>query len=156
MHTVLVVVLAILAGSFAAFITSIAANRSAKADRTFDARKTACLALEKSRQEQLSRVSNLQNQLINPPQTVTLSQPEQDEDLNALVAISLSESLRKLVKKTNEQQNEYLDKLNACRIPIQADAHNECVVGASEEFEKFLKISEKLQESIRNEIGIAK
>jgi hypothetical protein len=156
MHTVLVVVLAILAGSFAAFITSIAANRSAKADRTFDARKTACLALEKSRQEQLSRVNDLQNQLINPPQTVTLTKPEPDADLNALVAISLSKSLRELVKRTNDQQDVYLDKFNACRIPIHADVNNECVLDASEEFEKFLKISKKLQESIRNEIGIAK
>jgi hypothetical protein len=150
------VVLAILAGSFAAFITSIAANKSAKADRTFDARLTACLALEKSRQEQLSRVCDLQNQLINPPQTVALSQFEQDEDLNALVAVSLSGSLRYLVKETNEQMNEYLDKLSTCRIPVQSDAHYECVAVASGEFDKFLKISGKLQVSIRSEIGIAK
>lgn len=156
MHTVVVVILAILAGSFASLITAIFTNRSARADRTFEARTRACVALEMDRSEQLTRSCRLQSQLLDPTQSVSLPQVLRDAETDALVTISLSQSIRDLVSDLNEQQEKYLERLKDYRkAPIESD-RSALVKTATDEFDKFVAISQRLSAAIRKEVGIAR
>jgi uncharacterized protein YgbK (DUF1537 family) len=71
------------------------------------------------------------------------------------VTISLSESVRNLVSELNEQQDKYIERLKDYRKAEIDSDRSALVTTATDEFDKFVAISERLSKAIRKEVGIA-
>jgi hypothetical protein len=144
-----------LTGVVGALVSSYFAYRSARDDRTFEARTSACVTLESQRNQQFDRVGDVQGYVVDPSKTATLTHLPIDYEANALIAVALSHPVRRLVTELNEAMETYFERFNVYEN-ARRDSRSELLGSINDAYLEYLNVSDKLEAAIRDEAGVAR
>ncbi|MGC2175403.1 MAG: hypothetical protein WA614_08070 [Acidimicrobiales bacterium] len=98
----------------------------------------------------------MQEHIVDPTKSVTLTHVPRDFEAEAMVGVSLSNTVRVLVGDLNEVMGKYLERFNDYERAKRDSDRSELLAATNVAYEKYLAVSVKLEVAIRDEAGIAR